>query len=230
MNGIAAWAAQLEWGVLWELLISAAAAVLCITFHETCHGLAALALGDPTARRAGRLSLNPLKHIDILGLAMLIVARFGWAKPVPINPRYFKSPKLGMAATALAGPVGNLLLAALASALYGASLFCLYMTEAMWLEYVVIFFQTVVYLSVGLAVFNLLPIPPLDGSKVLFAILPEQWYWKLMRYERCGMIVMVVLLMTDALDAPLYLMRGWVLSLMEPIASGAAHLIQSLYF
>ena len=97
------------------LLIRAAAALLSISIHETCHGLAAWRLGDPTARAMGRLSLNPIHHIDPFGLLLLMTAGFGWAKPVPVNPRYFRSPKQGMALTALAGPVSNFLLALLSA-------------------------------------------------------------------------------------------------------------------
>ena len=100
-----------DFGSLRDILLRVAAVFLCLTIHETCHGLAAYALGDPTAKRAHRLSLNPLRHIDWLGLLMMVVAGFGWAKPVPVNPNYFKKPKQGMAVTALAGPVSNLLLA-----------------------------------------------------------------------------------------------------------------------
>ena len=101
----------LDFGSLGSILLRLCAVFLCLTIHETCHGLAAYALGDPTAKRAHRLSLNPLRHIDWLGLIMMVVAGFGWAKPVPVDPRYFKKPKQGMAITALAGPVSNFLLA-----------------------------------------------------------------------------------------------------------------------
>ena len=104
------WSA-LDFGSMLDMVLRLAAVLLCLTVHETCHGLAAYALGDPTARRAHRLSLNPLRHIDWLGLIMMVVAGFGWAKPVPVDPRYFKKPKQGMAITALAGPVSNFLLA-----------------------------------------------------------------------------------------------------------------------
>ena len=103
----------LDFGSLESILLRVASVFLCLTIHETCHGLAAYALGDPTAKRAHRLSLNPLRHIDWLGLIMMVAAGFGWAKPVPVDPSYFKKPKQGMALTALAGPVSNFLLALL---------------------------------------------------------------------------------------------------------------------
>ena len=229
MDGIAAWAAQLEWGALWDLLITAAAAVLCITFHETCHGLAALALGDPTARRAGRLSLNPLKHIDLMGLVMLVVARFGWAKPVPINPGYFRKPKLGMAVTALAGPLSNVLLSAIAAVGYTVSIFYSIWFENAALETLAEFFYYVFFLSAGLAVFNVLPFPPLDGSKVLFAVLPEQLYWKLMRYERYGMFVLMALLLTGALDIPLNFLRDGLTGFLAPICEWTLELLTAIH-
>ena len=229
MDAIAAWAAQLQWDVLLDLLVTAAAAVLCITFHETCHGLTALAMGDPTAKRAGRLSLNPLKHIDLVGFAMMVVARFGWAKPVPINPGYFKRPKLGMALTALAGPVSNVFLSALAAFGYTVSIFYALWLENAALEWIGEFFYLVFYLSAGLAVFNLLPVPPLDGSKVLFALLPEPLYWKLMRYERYGMLVMMALLLTGALDIPLHFLRDGLIDLLAPISGWTLDLLTAIH-
>lgn len=225
MDGIVGWLAQLEWRELIIMLLTAAAALLCIMVHEICHGLAALALGDPTAKRAGRLTLNPLKHVDLVGLAMLIFARVGWAKAVPIDPRYFKNRRLGMALTALAGPGVNVLMAVLAAALYGVC-FALYVTlESELLYWVSVFWMYVMYLSVGLAVFNLLPIPPLDGSKVLFAFLPEHWYWKLLRYERYGMIAVVVLMVTGLLDGPMELLRGGLLDALVALTQWTADMI-----
>jgi len=178
--------------LLEDALLRAAAVLLCLTVHEVCHGLAAYALGDPTARDRRRLSLNPLRHIDWLGLAMMLAAGFGWAKPVPVDPRHFKRPKQGMALTALAGPVSNLLLALLA----------VFLSRELYLhmDYSpggALLFSFLLYtlapLSIGLGLFNLLPIPPLDGAKVLGAFLPDRAYFSLMRYERYGMLVLLAL-------------------------------------
>ena len=212
MESIQAWFAQLQLDVLWEMLVTVASCVLCITFHETCHGLVAYWLGDPTAKRAGRLTLNPLKHIDLFGLIMLAVAKFGWAKPVPVNMRYFRNPKLGMAATALAGPVSNVLLAAVAILCESVVVFFRMTNDNTFLYYLDYFFAMTAILSCGLAVFNLFPVPPLDGSKVLAVVLPDEWYAKLMRYERYGMIVLMVLLLTDVLDAPLNFLRDGLMN------------------
>ncbi|MBR2047994.1 MAG: site-2 protease family protein [Oscillospiraceae bacterium] len=195
-----------------------------------CHGLTAYLLGDPTAKRMGRLSLNPMKHIDIVGLIMLATVRFGWAKPVPVDMRRFKNPKLGMAVTALAGPVSNLVLAALAMLCYAVSAFYQFVTESTALYYLTLFFVYTATLSVGLAVFNLLPIPPLDGSKILFAVIPAQWYWKLMRYERYGTLLLMGLLFTGILDGPLEAMRTAVLNVLELLCLWPIDLLAALYF
>lgn len=177
---------SLDFGSMKDLLLRLCSVFLCLTVHETCHGLAAYALGDPTAKRQHRLSLNPLRHIDWFGLAMMVTAGFGWAKPVPVNPSYFKNPKRGMAISALAGPVSNFLLALLllltVRLVWNPSLF--YVSQ--WL----LFLLDTAILSIGLGVFNLIPIPPLDGSKVLFALLPDRLYELVLRYERIGMLLL----------------------------------------
>ena len=182
----------LDFGSLTEAFLRVAAIFICLTVHETCHGLAAYALGDPTAKSMNRLSLNPLRHIDWFGLAMMFVAGFGWAKPVPVNPLYFRKPKQGMAVTALAGPISNFVLAAL---MIGVSrLIYLYAPYNFAWDLVFTFcLYTVAPLSVGLGLFNLLPIPPLDGSKVAAVLLPDRCYIQLMRYERYGMILLLLL-------------------------------------
>ena len=185
------WAA-LDFGSLRNILLRLASVFLCLTTHETCHGLAAYALGDPTAKRMHRLSLNPLRHIDWIGLLLMFVAGFGWAKPVPVDPRYFKNPKGGMALTALAGPVSNFLLALAAMGI--SKVIYLYIPYADWSQTAFSFcLYTLAPLSVGLGLFNLIPIPPLDGSKVLAAFLPDSAYVRLMHYERYGILVLLLL-------------------------------------
>lgn len=172
-------------------LLRVAAVFLCLTVHETCHGLAAYALGDPTAKSMHRLSINPLRHIDWFGFAMMFAAGFGWAKPVPVNPRYFKKPKQGMAITALAGPASNFLLTCLLLAI--CKVILLYGPDSFTMEILFYFSGDAARLSLGLGIFNLIPIPPLDGSKVLAVLLPDQAYSRLMYYERYGILVLLVL-------------------------------------
>ena len=186
---------QFDWTALLSALQRLLGVLLCLTVHETCHGLAAYALGDPTAKRMNRLSFNPLHHIDWLGLASMLICGFGWAKPVPVDMRYFKNPKTGMAATALAGPASNFLLALLM--LFLASLIYRAEPEGAFLIWLFYFLLNTAVLSIGLGLFNLVPIPPLDGSKVLFALLPQGAYNTLMRYERYGMMVLLLLVWFD---------------------------------
>ena len=185
---------QLNLASMGEAALRMAGVFLCLTIHETSHGLAAYCLGDPTAKEEHRLSLNPLRHIDWFGLAMMFFVGFGWAKPVPVDPRYFRKPKEGMAVTALAGPVSNILLAML---LLAVSKVIYLVNPNSYFAYAVFnFLVDASILSVGLGLFNLIPIPPLDGSKVLAAFLPDSTYWKLMRYERFGMLLLIALSLT----------------------------------
>ena len=205
---------QFHWEAMLNSLQRLAGVLLCLTVHETCHGLAAYALGDPTAKERNRLSLNPLHHIDWLGLAAMFLCGFGWAKPVPVDMRYFKNPRRGMAITALAGPVSNFLLA----------LVLLFSASRMWAlpaegpaARLFAFLLTTAVLSIGLGLFNLLPIPPLDGSKVLFALLPEGAYYTLMRYERYGMMVLLLLVWLNVggsfLSEGIYIIYQWMVNL-----------------
>ena len=186
---------QFDWNGLFSLLGRILGVLLCLTVHETCHGLAALALGDPTAKRMRRLSFNPLHHIDWLGLASMVICGFGWAKPVPVDMRYFKNPRSGMALTALAGPVSNLLLALLL--MLGASVTASFAPVNAVTVWLFSFLPGTAVLSIGLGLFNLVPIPPLDGSKVLFSLLPERAYYTLMRYERYGMVALLLIVWLD---------------------------------
>ena len=202
----------LDWSVLTNLLLSVVPALICITLHELAHGYVAYRLGDDTAKRAGRLTLNPLRHIDIMGLLMMIVFKFGWAKPVPVNMWKFKNPKKGMAITAAAGPIATLLIALVFLFLYGF-LFALLHRPGRSLNWLLEMLYITAYLSIALAIFNIIPIPPLDGSKVLFSCISDRSYTKLMYYERYGMIillVLVLLLSRTSLD-PLSRAAYWVM-------------------
>lgn len=192
---------NLDWTVLIDLALSVIPVLICITIHEVSHGLFALALGDDTAKRAGRLSLNPIKHFDVIGFIMLVTVHFGWAKPVPVNMMRFKNPKLGMALTALAGPASNIVLASLALFLYGLLYGLLSCSTVGY--YVLYALLLTARISVSLGVFNLIPVPPLDGSKILFSFLPQRWYYVLMRYERYGSVLMIILVVTGVISGPL---------------------------
>ena len=216
MDGLISWLKQLEFGFLLDTVCIVLAALLSITVHETCHGLAALWMGDDTAKRQGRLSLNPLRHVDIMGLVMMALVRFGWAKPVPIQAGKFRRPKLGMVLTAFAGPASNALLAFFVM-LFRAVLMAVVPIDQMGTVFHLLrsFLENTAVISAGLAVFNLFPIPPLDGSKILFAVLPSRWYMVLMRYERYGMLLLMALLLLNVLDTPLLFLRGALLDLIE---------------
>ena len=192
---------QLDYSVLTDALINVIPAIICITLHELSHGVAALKLGDPTAKNAGRLTLNPLKHIDLFGLICLAVFGFGWAKPVPIDMRNFRKPRRGMALTALAGPAANIAVAVVFLAAWGFFMPALYGGKVGSIVLDVL--SSTAVLSIGLAIFNILPIPPLDCSKVVFSIFSDKLYRQLMRYERYGMILLIVLLATGVLRTPM---------------------------
>ena len=220
MDAFRSWLAQLQFDGVWQTAVLVAASLLCITFHETCHGLAAYRLGDNTAKRMGRLSLNPLKHVDLMGLIMMALFRFGWAKPVPVDMRNFKNPKAGMALTALAGPVSNVVLAYAAVVLCNFVIFLADRLGNTWLLLALAqFFVYVEIISAGLAIFNVFPIPPLDGSKVLFALLSDRAYDRLMRYEKYGMGLLMALLVTGAIDRPLGAMRDWLLTWLNSLGA-----------
>lgn len=168
------------------LVMLLAAILLAIIVHEMCHGYAANALGDPTAKNMGRLSLNPIKHIDPVGALMMLIAGFGWARPVIVDTRYFKSPKRDMALVALAGPASNFLIAF-------AAVGCMSFIEPQSLFAGFLFYLAL--LNIGLGMFNLIPVPPLDGSKILGAFLPDRTYYSFMRLERYGMMVLMALIL-----------------------------------
>ena len=156
---------HLDWTVPLRLILGILPSLICITLHELSHGYVAWRLGDPTAKNAGRLTLNPIRHIDPMGLLMMLVFHFGWAKPVPVNMAYFRRPRRDMALTALAGPAANLLIAIVFLFLYG--LLYIPLSGAAHMGWLLETVELTAYISLALMVFNILPISPLDGSKVL---------------------------------------------------------------
>jgi Zn-dependent protease len=173
---------------LLEIILIVPALVIAITVHEFSHGWVANSLGDPTPKNAGRLTLNPLRHLDPLGSLLIFIVRFGWGKPMPVNPRYFSNPKMGMMWVSLAGPLSNLITAFF----FGMALRLPFIRFSHPL--IVQQFFIIAQISIYLAIFNLIPIPPLDGSKILAVIIPRQWTSAYLSFERYGTLVLFLII------------------------------------
>lgn len=202
------------------ILILAFCVLFSLSVHEFSHGLAAYAVGDKTAKYSGRLSLNPLAHLDPFGAICLFLFGFGWAKPVPVNPWNFKNKKGGMILTALAGPFSNFLLAFIAMVIYTLLGGLRFSSASFGFTLASVFYELAYYMimiNLGLGLFNLIPIPPLDGSKVLTAILPERTYFKLMDYERYGFIILIILINTPIFNSLLNVCQSAVISFYADI-------------
>lgn len=171
---------------LTSIILSAPAILFCLTIHEYAHGLIALKLGDPTAKYAGRLTLNPLKHLDVIGTISLFLFRLGWAKPVPINPTYFRNPKRDILLSALAGPAANFI-CAIVFGIVLRFVLPLFPVDSFGMTIILMFF----YFNLILGTFNLIPIPPLDGSKILYYLLPQKMSDTYAQLERYGLFILL---------------------------------------
>lgn len=192
---------------------------LTMPVHEFAHGLAAVKLGDDTPRWQGRISLNPFAHIDYMGALCILLFGFGWAKPVQVNARNFRNPKRDMAITAFAGPLSNIIVAFIALLLFNTMQIVFLKTGIQIFWYLCSFLYFIAQINISLAVFNLIPIPPLDGSRLLSALLPYRYYYALMRYERYIYLGLMAMLFLGALDTPLYFLSNGLMNGLYNLAS-----------
>ena len=194
-----------------DMIFAIPGLLLAMTVHEYAHARVAVAMGDFTPRMTGRLTLNPVAHIDPIGLLMLFFAQFGWAKPVMINARNFKDWRKGELYVSLAGPAGNLVTAFIAMLLLAAV-----GEQARWIYNVL---YLIVLYNINFAVFNMIPLPPLDGSKVLMSFLPGEWAYKLAGIERYSFLILIVLVFTNVLGMIIFPIRAVLLNMMSNIVS-----------
>lgn len=197
-----------------DYFIKALVLFTAVPVHECAHAWAAEKMGDDTGRKQGRITLNPFAHLTLWGSLMMILVGFGWGKPVSVDPRNFKNPKKGMVLTSLAGPASNFIMAFLSMIVYKALAFLSLAKDSSTLDMLATVFVYITLINISLAVFNFLPIPPLDGSKIFNAILPEKWYFTVMKYENFIFIALIILLYSGLLDTPLSFLQSKVIDVM----------------
>lgn len=197
-----------------DYLIKALVLFTAVPVHECAHAWVAEKMGDDTGRKQGRITLNPFAHLTLWGSLMMILVGFGWGKPVMVDSRNFKNPKKGMVLTALAGPASNFIMAFLSMIVYKVLAFLSYAKDSSTLDMMATVFVYITLINISLAVFNFLPIPPLDGSKIFNAILPEKWYFTIMKYENFIFIALIILVYSGLLDAPLSFLQNKVIDVM----------------
>lgn len=200
-----------------DILINIPITLLALTVHEFSHGWVSSKLGDPTPKYQGRLTLNPMAHLDLAGTLLMIFTGFGWAKPVQVDPRYYKNTKRGMALVALAGPLSNFLLMVIGLLCWYALIvlgFYVNINESLQ-NALQLFIQIFIYRNAGLMVFNLIPIPPLDGSKIVGMFLPDNLYYKILQYERYCMFIIMALSLSGMLSRILLTGINFVISVVQ---------------
>lgn len=214
-----------------DYLIKALVLFTAVPVHECAHAWVAEKMGDDTGRKQGRITLNPFAHLTLWGSLMMILVGFGWGKPVSVDPRNFKNPKKGMVLTSLAGPASNFIMAFLSMIVYKVLAFLSFAKDSSTLDMLATVFVYITLINISLAVFNFLPIPPLDGSKIFNAILPEKWYFAIMKYENFIFIALIILVYSGLLDTPLSFLQdkaidvmlsltGWVDKIMTLLIAG----------
>ena len=203
---------------LLSFIVSIPALLLAITVHECAHGWAAYYMGDHTARYSGRLSLNPLRHLDPIGALCMLFFHFGWAKPVPINPMYFRNRRAGIIKVSLAGPVSNFILGLISCILLYVFSYFVPM-NSMLSSFVLSILLQSVYMNAGLMIFNLIPIPPLDGSKILLEFLPYRLQFKVYQYERYFSLILILLVYAGTITPVLSVFQMYVLRFYEFVSA-----------
>lgn len=204
------------------IVIRVLAVIFAMSFHEMAHALMSYAFGDQTARQSGRLSLNPFHHVDWWGLLCLLLFGFGWARPVPVDPRYYKDPKAGMVWTAFAGPLANFVLSFVCIMFYYmlAALAPAFALTNIFGQFLMQLFSTTAVISAGFGVFNLIPIPPLDGAKVFWAFLPDRDYFRFQRPNQWVYFLFILLIVSGVASGPLNMMISTLIGWMSSFWSG----------